>query len=281
MKAFDLDGVSEELAGMKVLASIIAAHLKGKAEKYTPEQVEELKRHYLSQNLHLNFPTTTEYTDLHQALAEGSVDTRVSYKIDIGNHRILNLNKLMPANEFLNRHYEVFDKNGQKIDKPAFEIFLNGEVTVRWKQLSARTRITAVDEFMRPLLDDFFGLTNNGIANGILKRVGAMELVKALQEKHQGTNVPRADYVAALSDARRKLDAASEEIYQRKVSPLVFFVGSTGVLPDELNVKALTAKQLKAKYPELAISKDEQDGMFFEFGETILSVYAKTEYFSM
>jgi hypothetical protein len=280
MKAFDLDGLFEELADMKVLASIIASHLKGKAEKYTPEQVKELKRHYLSENLNLNFPTTTEYTDLHQALTEGSVDTRVSYKIDIGNYRILNLNKLMPANEFLNRHYEVFDKNGQKIDKPAFEIFLDGELTVRWKQLSARTRISAVDEFMRPIFDDFFGLTNNGVANGILKRVGAMELVKAVQEKHQGKNVPRTDYVAALSDARRKLDAASEEIYQRKVSPLVFYIGSTGVLPDELDARAQTAKQLKAKYPDLAISKDEQDGMFFEFGETILSVYAKTEYFS-
>ncbi len=280
MKAFDLDGVFEELAGMKVLASIIAAHLKGKAEKFTPEQVEELKRHYLSENLNLNFPTTTEYTDLQQALTEGSVDTRVSYKIDLGNHRILNLNKLMPANEFLDRHYEVLDKNGQKIDKPTFEIFLDGEVTMRYKQLSARTRITAVDEFMRRIFDDFFGLTNNGIVSGILKRVGALELVKALQEKHQGMNVPRADYVAALSDARRKLDAASEEIYQRKVSPLVFFIGSTGVLPDELDAKAQTAKQLKAMYPDLAISKDEQDGMFFEIGETILSVYAKTEYFS-
>ncbi len=280
MKGFDLDGVFEELAGMKVVASIIAAHLKGEAEKYTPEQVEELKRHYLSENLYLNFPTTTEYTDLQQALAEGSIDTRVSYKIDVGNQHILNLNKLMPANEFLDRHYEVLDKNGQKLDKPTFERFLDGEVTVRHKQLSARTRITAVDEFMRRIFDDFFGLTNNSIVNGILKRVGAMELVKVLQEKHQGTNVLRADYVAALSDARRKLDAASEEIYQRKVSPLVFYVGSTGVLPDELDAKAQTAKQLRAKYSDLAISKDEQDGMFFELGETILSVYAKIEYYS-
>ncbi len=280
MKAFDLDGVFEELAGMKVLASIIAAHLKGKAEKYTPEQVEELKKHYLSENLYLNLPTTTEYTDLQQALAEGSVDTRVSYKIDIGNHHILNLNKLMPANEFLDRHYEVLDTNGQKIDKPTFEYFLDCEVTVRCKQLSARTKITVVDEFMRRIFDDFFGLTNNGIVYGILKRVGAVKLIKALQEKHQGKNVARADYVAALSDARRKLDAASEEIYQRKVSPLVFYIGSTGVLPDEMDAKAQTAKQLKAKYPDLAISKDEQDGMFFELGETILSVYAKSEYFS-
>ena len=30
----------------------------------------------------------------------------------------------------------------------------------------------------------------------------------------------------------------------------------------------------------LALSKDEKEGTFFEIGGTILSVYAKTEYFS-
>jgi hypothetical protein len=42
----------------------------------------------------------------------------------------------------------------------------------------------------------------------------------------------------------------------------------------------LTAEQLTAKYPDQALSKDEQEGMFFEIGDTILSVYAKNEYFS-
>ncbi len=31
---------------------------------------------------------------------------------------------------------------------------------------------------------------------------------------------------------------------------------------------------------DLALSKDEREGTFFELGDTILSVYAKTEYFS-
>jgi hypothetical protein len=278
--AVNLDGVFEDLAEIKVLSSILAAHLKEEAELYTPEQVEELKKHYLSKNLYINFPTTTEYTDLQQALAEGSVDSRVSYKIDIGNKKIVNMSKLMSANKFLDRLYEVIDKNGQKIDKPTFEDFLDGDVTVRHKQLSSRTKITAVDEFMRRIFDDFFGLANNGAVSSILKRVGVTDLIKVLQEKHKGKKVSRADYVAALNDARRKLDAYAEDIYQEKVSPLVFYVGSTGVLPDEMDAKALTAEQLTAKYPDLALSKDEQEGMFFELGDTILSVYAKNEYFS-
>jgi Mg-chelatase subunit ChlD len=278
--AVELDGVFEDLADMKVLSSILAAHLKEVSEEYTPEQLEELKKHYLSKSLYINFPTTTEYTDLQQALAEGTVDSRVSYKIDIGNHQIVNMSKLMSANKFLDRLYEVLDKSSQKIDKPTFENFLDGDVTVRHKQLSARTKITAVDEMMRRIFDDFLGLTNHGVVAGILKRVGVTDLLKVLQEKHKGRKVSRSDYVAALTDARRKLDAYAEDIYQHKVSPLVFYVGATGVLPDEMDTKALTAEQMTAKYPDLALSKDEQEGMFFELGDAILSVYAKNEYFS-
>ena len=45
-------------------------------------------------------------------------------------------------------------------------------------------------------------------------------------------------------------------------------------------LRSVTAEQLTAKYPDLSLSKDEQEGMFFELGDTILSVYAKNEYFS-
>jgi hypothetical protein len=60
----------------------------------------------------------------------------------------------------------------------------------------------------------------------------------------------------------------------------VFYVGSTGLLPDEIEAKAQTAEQLGAKYPELAFSKDEAEGTYFEVGKAILGVYAKNEYYS-
>ena len=65
-----------------------------------------------------------------------------------------------------------------------------------------------------------------------------------------------------------------------KVSPLVFYIGSTGALPDEIEAKAQTAEEIVAKYPDLSPSKDEQEGLFFEVGQAILTVYAKTEFFS-
>ena len=60
----------------------------------------------------------------------------------------------------------------------------------------------------------------------------------------------------------------------------MFYVGATGLLPDEIDAKAQTADALAAKYPDLAFSKDEKEGNFFEIGDAILSVYAKSEYYS-
>jgi hypothetical protein len=278
--AVKLDGVFDELAELKVLTSLAAAHLKEESDVFTPEQVEELKRHYLSKSLFINFPTTTEYTDLQQALSEGTVDTRTSYKIDIGSRSILNLGKLHSANKFLDRLYELTDAKGQKIDKPTCEALLDGDVTIKHKQLSARTKITPVDDFMKRIFDDFLGLTDKGVVSSILNRVGAKDLVKVLQDRAKGKKVPRATYVAALTDARKKLEERAETLFQERVSPLVFYVGSTGLLPDEMEAKAQTAEQISTKYPDLSLSKDEQEGTFFEIGDTILCVYAKTEYFS-
>jgi Mg-chelatase subunit ChlD len=278
--SINLTGVFDELARLKVLSSVAGAHLKEEAAEYTPEQVEELKKHYLSKNLYLNFPTTNPYTDLKQALAEGSVDSRTSYKIDVGDRTILNLSKLHSANKFLERMYEVVGPDGKPLEKPAFEDVLDGTVTYKHKQLSARTKVTKVDEFMKTLFDDFLGLKPSGSAVKVLKSVGADKLSAIVEARGKGKQPGRKEFVEALTDAKKKLDARSDDVFREKLSPLVFYVGATGLLPDEIDAKALSADQLSAKYPDLALSKDEKEGTFFEIGDTILSVYAKTEYFS-
>ena len=112
-------------------------------------------------------------------------------------------------------------------------------------------------------------------------QIMAGETVAAIVEaRGKGKQPGRKEFVEALSDAKKKLDARSDDVFREKLSPLVFYVGATGLLPDEIDAKALSADQLSAKYPDLALSKDEKEGTFFEIGDTILSVYAKTEYFS-
>jgi Mg-chelatase subunit ChlD len=277
-----LDGVFEELAEIKILSSILSAHLKEESEAYTAEQLEELKQHYLSKSLYINFPTTTEYTDLKSAIANGSVDSRVSYKIDIGSKNILNFGKLHSANKFLDRLYEVYHKNtGEKLAKPTFDITLDEPVVFAHKTLSSRTKITKVDDLMKLIFDEFLGLEDNGIVSATLAKVGADSLLRLLQAKWQEEDVKREEFVAALANANERLEAYAEKVYREKVSPLVFYIGSTGLIPDEMEAKAATAEEINSKYGNLQFSKDEQEGMFFEVGDCIISVYAKNEYFTV
>ena len=277
----NIDGLFYQLAEIKVLASIIAAHLKKESDVFITAQLDEFQKHYLSKNIYINFPTTNEYTDVNQALLHGTLDSRLSYKIDIGSQDILNLSKLPSANRFLNRMYRLYDKEtGEIIMKPSFEIAFKENLAVRHRLLSSRTKITKVDEFMKPIFDDFLGLEQNDIVVNILKKVCADSLAQLLENKQTGKQISKEEMVAALTAANTKLEQYVEKIYRDQISPLVFYIGSTGLLPDKMEAKAMTAEEVAAKYPNLQFSKDEQEGTFFAVGDSIISIYAKTEYYS-
>ncbi len=275
----NLTGVFDELCGLKILASLCGAHLKEASEDFTPEQVEELKKHYLSKALFLNFPTANPYKDRLTALSQGLLDTRTSYKIDIGSRHILTLGKLHSANKFLERMYEM-KAGGQPVDKPKFEDALDGNWVYGFKTLSARVKVTKVDELMKEYFDEFLGLKATGVTIKMLDGVGAKDLAKMVGERLKGKQPDRKAFVAALTDARKKLEAKQEELFRDRLQSLVFYIGSTGLLPDEVAVKAQSADQISNKYPDLALSKDEREGTFFEIGDVLLTVYAKTEDFS-
>jgi hypothetical protein len=278
----NLEGTFEELAQLQIIKSIVSAHIRESSDIFTPEQLEELKKHYLSKSLYLNFPSTTEYLDLQEALNQGTVDSRVSYNIDLGNQDILNLSKLHSANKFLDRLYEATDKSsGEKIENPTFTVALEKDLVFSHKKLSSRTKVTKVDDLMKPIFDDFLGLDNNGSVVKILEKAGCDTLLRILKAKWQGSEVSQQEYIAALTEAQYKLGAHIEKLYRNKISPLVFYIGSTGLLPDELNTKAMTAEEVNSKYPELKISKDEQEGLFFDLGKMIITVYPKNEYYTV
>ncbi len=277
----NIDGLFNELAEIKVLNSIISAHLKKESDVFIEGQLDEFKKHYLSKNTYINFPTTNEYTDIHEALVNGTLESRLSYKIDIGSQDILNLSKLPSANKFLNRMYRLYDKEtGEIFVKPSFEMAFNENLAVRHRLLSSRTKITKVDELIKSIFDDFLGLEQNGIVGGILKKLGADSLAQLLRDKQTGKQISKEEIVVALTMANKKLEEYAENIYQDKISPLVFYIGSTGLLPVQMKAKAMTAEEAAAKYPNLQFSKDEQEGTFFAIGDSIISIYSKTEYYS-
>ena len=276
-----IDGVFDELVRLQILSSIISAHIKEESYLYSAEQLDELAKHYLSKNLYLNFPTTNEYTDLQEALNNGTVDIRISYKIDLGNTDILNLNKLYSANEFLDRLYEAYHQDtGERIDRPTFDIVLEQSIIFGHKTVSQRTKLTKVDELMSEIFDDFIGIENNGSIVDILTKVQAKGLLRLLEAKRKDEEVNREEFVSALTDAELKLNNYIERIYRQKVCPLVFYIGSTGLIPDEMEAKVITAEKISSTYPNLKISKRERDGTFFVVGNTVISVYPENEYYT-
>jgi hypothetical protein len=177
--------------------------------------------------------------------------------------------------------YRAYDtETGELFQKATFEMAWNENIAFRHKSLSPRMKITQVDVFMKPIFDDFLGLENNGTVAEILQKVNADSLARLLQEKQSSKTVSKEEMVAALTAARTKLEDYIETVYRENISPLVFYIGSTGLLPDEMDVKAMTADEIAAKYPNLQFSGDEEEGTFFEVANSIISVYAEPEYYS-
>lgn len=271
-----LDGMFEKLASLKTVSSILAAHLKEESDRFTAEQIEELKKHYLSKSLFINFPTTNPYTDRDEAIRKGEIDTRTSYKVDIGTSEITSVGKLYSANKLLERFYEAAD--AAKKDDISYMAQLEGKIPVKEKKLSARTKIGAVDNFQKPFLDAWLArdLSEKNVLGKTLKEAGVEGLFAAAADK----KTSKETWVKELTAAMKKVDAYSDKLFRDKVAPVVFFIGSTGLLPDEFEANAMTADQLEGKYPELKLSKDEKEGLFFEVGKVLLTVYPKSEDFS-
>jgi uncharacterized protein YegL len=277
----NLDRIVNELFQLQVLNSIISAHLTKRSDIYLTNQVEEFNKHYLSKNLYLNFPTTNEYQDLQEALNKGMVNSRISYKIDLGNTQILNLSKLYSANQFFNRLYAGYDeKNQQFLDKLTFDLTLEKQIQFSHKYLSPRLQISAVDEFMQEIVDDFLGLNKNGIVSEILRLLKADNLLALLVAKWQGKKIDQEEYLTALTQAQKLLNHKIETIYRQEISPLIFYIGTTGLIPEQLHYQTFTYQEMRNKYPQLKISKNEQQGTFFLIANTIITVYPKIVYYS-
>ena len=157
---------------------------------------------------------------------------------------------------------------------------MNGPATAVWavKALGAKIKLTAIDELCFPIFQGFLGLggsipsTRNYPLDG--------QLLAVIDKKLIGD-----DAVQVLATTRKAVDQAMEDIYTKVISPLVFFVGSTGLVPDEFGAKALTAEGIEAKFPDISLSKDEKEGTFYvlpsDTGDVILTVFTKSEYFTV
>lgn len=274
------DGLFDKLARLKVLSSILSACMKGKSDAYTPDQLAALKVCGVTGSMNFSSPTKYDYEvrgkTKEQALADGEIDTRLSYKVDFGTPKVVNLGELYSANEFLARRFTM---TGTGVDpkKPKFE--------QRWAKdvaygITARTVLNPVDDLMYPIFLDFLGLAQNGSVAGILAEAGLdAEFVAKFRAAADG-QVSQDTAVEGFTDARKAVDRAIESTFEQRVAPLVFYVGATGLVPDEFQSRAMTAEQVRQKYPGIDLGKEADETVYYEINGTLLSIYTKAEYFS-
>ena len=272
----DISGIGpafDQIVKAQVLSKILSAAAKEESDNLTKEQIEALKKHCLSKSLNLNFPTTTEYTDLQKALADGTVDIRTSYRVDVGNQELLGTSAIPSANAFLDRMYEQVEKGSGKVaDKATFGAFFDRGTTYRFTGLSKKSKPAATDAILQPVFDDFLGVKANGSVNDILKAAGSQDTLASMLK----------DGAAGVIRNKKLVDEYVNDLYLANIVPLVFYIGATGLVPDQIEAPAQSVDKIQAKYPGLKLDKDAKEGLFFEIGKNLLlAVYAENAYYSV
>ena len=262
------------LARLTVLSKILNGMVKGDSSGLTSDQVEELKKHYLTPAMYFSPPSTTEYADLSVAIATGKVDTKLSYKVDLGTPDITAASKLKSGNEYLQRRFTLTFL-GKEVDKPTLDYLTMPGALWGVKKLSARTVLDAVDEISYPIYEGVLGLGEGKEVMALLKSVGCKDPDVFLNGL-RGENAK-----ASVRDACHFVEKAIESIYE-KIRPLAFYVGATGLVPDTLRAKSLTSEEFATAHPEAKLSKAEkEEGNFFVLpDQTVLTVFVKAEQFS-
>ena len=266
--------------GYRCLRLAISSLLRTVCSKYTTEQVAELKKHHLSKNLYLQLPTSLPYEDLATAINNGEIDQRTSYRIDIGTTNIHNKPDFRSANACLDTFYSYTTGSEVPDEKLLWEYLIRPDVMVERKSLSKRVKLTSADEFMLDIYDSFLGIEDSSVLKDIFKRLGHSSLAERLEpfSKREITT----ELIQTLEEAEGVLQKAINDEYHRNISPFVFFVGATGLLPEEYEeAKHYTAEELNAAFPSLKLQKNELNGSFYQLNDNIISIFSTEEYVSI
>lgn len=282
-QSFDVPNMFNDLAQLTVVSKFLSALTTGTSESLTDNQIAALKELHVTPAMYFSPPSTTAYESLDDALSNGLVDTRLSYKVEVGTTDITNVGKLKSGNAYFDRRFTVTDSEGNVIKKPKLNAILDTTNTLGIKTLSARTKLDSVDTLTYPIYAEFLGLETGDTVTNVLTNAGfTTDEVTELFNATNGTTTDTETRVGVFTDALRKVNTAVTNMYTDTISPLVFYVGATGLVPDELGAKMYTADDLAEKYPDTKLAKAEkEDGTFFALPNgLLLTVYIKGEHFT-
>jgi hypothetical protein len=209
----------------------------------TPEQAEALLAHSITTGLNFSPSTTTPYVNRDEAVRSGEIDSYTRYEVTFGLVTVaVSSEEFNSGNELLNRFYQ---KAGDPKAKITLAELAAKAIEIEPRTLSARTKITAVDNFQKPIFDQ-------EIANLM-----------------QGGQPP------SVSDLQRMRDA-----YLNEIRPLVFEAGCTGVAPASFG-PFLTGDAFTQKYPDCKVPKKaKEEGLFYVKGRVVMTITPRTEWYT-
>lgn len=275
----DLANLFDSMVQVTTLKKILSAITKGRSSRFTEEQIRELEAAHLTPSLNYSPPTTKPFYDMKAAEDKGLIDHRVSYKVSLGNTDILELSQLHSGNKLLDRFVNVYC-GGEKQKKPKWSMWLDADLKFEKKSLSARTKITPIDEAMRPILFDFLGLETSSALGSTVSLLSinderASEFFSVVEDMvFRRNEVDEEDALEVFEDMLSACNDYLEKSYST-VRNLVFFVGATGLVPDYLDARAYDAEHLRKKYDRLKVLSAHEYATFFVSGRTIITVYAQ------
>ena len=263
------------LAQGRALRSFCAALIKGKSDVYTDEQLQALKDLHLTSSLNINLPKVAP-NDLDDQINQGKVDVRISYQINLGSSELTSLDKLPSANAFLNAQY-IIAQGGTELSKASCDQLFNADC----KEKPARKE-TAASRLLKPLFDDLLGIQSNGQVRTCLQQLQVEDdLIERFLEVSGQKFADEDETVAVVSELQKAIFRGVSDIFSQYISPVVFYIGCTGLVPDQFNSVAYNAEEIKEVYPLLKPAASESDATFFNVGEdTLLSIYTKEVMFS-
>ncbi len=254
----------------KIIISLLDSMIKQESSSYTYEQIDELKKHYLSKNLYLNFPTVNEYTDLNEAIMSGKVDVQNSYKVKFGINGIYGYDSFRSANEFIDR---IYSPNADHQEKKVKCDMLLRKYGWNEKQLSKRSKVTLADTYQKKIFDK--------IVNNSQSEKSIFEAIVQIMKDNSidiDCEVEGNNYIKSFENLKRQLEKSTEEIYINDIFPILFFIGTFGMAPDNLNGKTMNYEELVSVFPDIAISKQEKDGMFYVYKNIIFGISPEKRY---
>jgi len=268
----------EDIAKLTVLQKLLSGLTAGTSEALTAEQIADLKACYISPAMYFTPPTTTPYADLAQALATGEVDTKLSYKVKLGTPDITNVGKLKSGNAYLQRRFDLTASDGTKVKKPKLSDWWADGNAWSLKSLSARTKLDAVDELSFPIYEGFLRTGSDAALRDALEAAHAD--VDAFMDVLAG-GMDADEALGVFKAALGQVNAAIDALYAEHLTPLAFYIGATGLMPEGFG-SAMTADQLVEAFPAVKLAKAEKEGTFYKVPGTgmILGVFTKAEHFS-